>query len=74
MAKPLARSQRTPESLDQLNACVSAPGARPPRPLQKEATFREWVVQNQIGVFTFDSWAECLMYLRAESNKEYEFP
>jgi acyl-CoA-dependent ceramide synthase len=50
MAKHLSRSQQTPETIDQLNACVSAPGARPPRPMQKEATFREWVVQNQIGM------------------------
>ncbi|QKX56355.1 uncharacterized protein TRUGW13939_03456 [Talaromyces rugulosus] len=50
MAKHLSRSQQTPETIDQLNACVSAPGARTPRPMQKEATFREWVVQNQIGI------------------------
>ncbi|KAH8697273.1 putative longevity-assurance protein [Talaromyces proteolyticus] len=48
MAKTTHRPQSPSESIDHLNACVSSAGA--PRLLQNEATFREWVVQNQIGI------------------------
>ncbi|EEA27924.1 hypothetical protein TMatcc_003775 [Talaromyces marneffei ATCC 18224] len=50
MAKNSSRSYSPPDKLENLNACVSSPSPQPRSFQQKDATFREWVVQNQIGI------------------------
>ncbi|KAK2774872.1 sphingosine N-acyltransferase lag1 [Onygenales sp. PD_12] len=45
MAKPLSSH---PSSVTEVNACVSASDSR--RPAKRDTSFRQWLLQNQIGV------------------------
>lgn len=63
MAKELTSVTASYE-VEDLNACVSTT-TRSHRPARKETTFREWLLENQIGMLSTDPLSLFFLYYHA---------